>query len=75
MVVQNAHFLKNEALNKNIKIFGGLERPLTDAPPAFFTDVYRIQGLGPIIPKENVPKEEMENFFEVIPLIEQYKDE
>ena len=32
-------------------------------------------GLGPIIPKVNVTNGEMENFFEVIPLIEQYKDE
>ncbi len=75
MAVQNAHFLKNETRNRNIKIFGGSERPLTGAPPAFFTEVHGKQGLGPIIPNGNVTNGEMENFFEVIPLIEQYKDE
>ncbi|EOP14760.1 hypothetical protein ICS_00422 [Bacillus cereus BAG2O-3] len=62
MAVQNAHLLKNEAKDRNIKIFGGSERPLTDAPPAFFTDVNGKQGLGPIIPKGNVTNGEMENF-------------
>ncbi|EJQ41568.1 hypothetical protein IEI_05229 [Bacillus wiedmannii] len=75
MAVQNAHFLKSEAKDRNIKIFGGSERPLTGAPPAFFTEVHGKQGLGPIIPKGHVTNGEMENFFEVIPLIEQYKDE
>lgn len=74
MAVENAHFLTNEVEGRNIKIFGGSERPITGAPPAFFTDVHGKQGLGPIIPKENVTNEEMENFFEVIPLIEQYKN-
>ena len=44
-------------------------------PHLLFTDVHGKQGLGPIIPKGNVTNGEMENFFEVIPLIEQYKDE
>ncbi len=43
-------------------------------PHLRFTDVHGKQGLGPIIPKVNVTNGEMENF-EVIPLIEQYKDE
>ena len=44
-------------------------------PRLLFTDVHGKQGLGPIIPNGNVTNGEMENFFEVIPLIEQYKDE
>ena len=74
MAVQNAHFLTNETRNRNIKIFGGSERPLTGAC-LLFTEVHGKQGLGPIIPNGNVTNGEMENFFEVIPLIEQYKDE
>lgn len=35
MAVENAHFFNNETKNRNIKIFGGSERPLTGAPPAF----------------------------------------
>ena len=35
MAVENAHFLTNEVKDRNIKIFGGSERPLTGAPPAF----------------------------------------
>ena len=29
-------FFNNETKNRNIKIFGGSERPLTGAPPAFY---------------------------------------
>ena len=36
MAVENAHFLTNEVKDRNIKIFGGSERPLTGAPPAFY---------------------------------------
>ncbi|MEA1010282.1 MULTISPECIES: nucleoside hydrolase [Bacillus cereus group] len=75
MAVQNAHFLKQKSKNRDIKIFGGSERPLNGSPPAFFTDVHGKEGLGPIIPNEKLQNGEMENFFEVIPLIEQYKDE
>lgn len=35
MAVENAHFLTNEVEGRNIKIFGGSERPITGAPPAF----------------------------------------
>ncbi|MDM5196096.1 nucleoside hydrolase [Bacillus hominis] len=75
MAVQNAHFLKQKSRNRDIKIFGGSERPLNGGPPAFFTNIHGKEGLGPIIPNEKLQNGEMENFFEVIPLIEQYKDE
>ena len=51
----------NETKNRNIKIFGGSERPL-QVPHLRFTDVHGKQGLGPIIPKVNVTNGEMENF-------------
>ncbi|MGH0431252.1 nucleoside hydrolase [Bacillus hominis] len=75
MAVQNAHFLKQKSKNGDIKIFGGSEHPLNGGPPAFFTNIHGKEGLGPIIPNEKLQNGEMENFFEVIPLIEQYKDE
>lgn len=46
MAVQNAHFLTNETRNRNIKIFGGSERPLTGAPPAFLQKYTGNKGLG-----------------------------
>lgn len=73
MAVENAHFLTNEVEGRNIKIFGGSERPITGAPPAFFTDVHGKQGLGPIIPKENVTNEEMENFLKLFLLLNSIK--
>ena len=52
-----------------------VQNALLLVPRLLFTDVHGKQGLGPIIPNGNVTNGEMENFFEVIPLIEQYKDE
>ncbi|KWU67411.1 nucleoside hydrolase [Bacillus mycoides] len=75
MAVQNAHFLKQKSRNRDMKIFGGSDRPLNGGPPAFFTNIHGKEGLGPIIQNEKLQNGEMENFFEVIPLIERYKDE
>ena len=52
-----------------------VQNALLLVPRLLFTEVHGKQGLGPIIPNGNVTNGEMENFFEVIPLIEQYKDE
>lgn len=41
MAVQNAHFLKHETKNRNIKVFGGSEQPLTGAPPRFLYECTR----------------------------------
>lgn len=73
MAVENAHFFNNETKNRNIKIFGGSERPLTGLTPAFFTDVHGKQGLGPIIPKVNVTNGEMENFLKSFLLLNSIK--
>ena len=51
----------NETKNRNIKIFGGSERPLTGAPPAFYGCTWKT-GARSIIPKVNVTNGEMENF-------------
>ncbi len=51
MAVQNAHFLKNETMNRNIKIFGGSERPLTGAPPAFLPMYMGNKGSGQLFQK------------------------
>lgn len=75
MVVENVYFFNNEIKNRNIKIFGGLECFFIGVLFVFFMDVYGKQGFGLIILKVNVINGEMENFFEVIFFIEQYKDE
>lgn len=73
MVSTKCSFFNNETKNRNIKIFGGSERPLTGAPPAFFTDVHGKQGLVPIIPKVNVTNGEMENFLKLFLLLSSIK--
>ncbi|HEK9101333.1 TPA: nucleoside hydrolase [Bacillus pseudomycoides] len=75
MAVENTLFLQDKVGDTNIKIFGGATRPLTSGNPDFFTDVHGIHGLGPIIPEESLTNGQMENFLEVINLINNYKDE
>ncbi|MED1058722.1 nucleoside hydrolase [Bacillus mycoides] len=75
MAVENAQFLKQKAKNTDIKIFGGAERPLTSNPATFFTEVHGEHGLGNMMPQGPFQHEEMENFFEVIPLIQKHKED
>lgn len=57
MAVQNAHFLKQKSRNRDMKIFGGSDRPLNGGPPAFFTNIHGKEGLGPIIPMKSYKTE------------------
>ena len=63
MAVQNAHFLKQKSRNRDMKIFGGSDRPLNGGPPAFFTNIHGKEGLGPIHPKGKVTKRRNGEFF------------
>lgn len=45
ITVQNAHFLKQKSRNRDMKIFGGSDRPLNGGPPAFFTNIHGKEGL------------------------------
>lgn len=72
---KNLYYLIHEVGGIPIPLIGGAESPLTSAVPTFYPEVHGVHGLGPIIPKENKNAKKLENFFEVVKLIQRYKDE
>ena len=72
--VANVHYLgKTFNFPDEVKIIGGAEVPMTGEQPTFYPEVHGVYGLGPIEPGnyEGV----IENFFEIVSLIEQYENE
>lgn len=59
---------------KGIPVILGAEVPLTGEQPTYYPEIYGERGLGPIIPNED-PEIKIENFWEIIKIIEKYKDE
>lgn len=59
---------------ENIPIVRGAEVPMTGEPPTFYPEIHGPHGLGPIIPDNNQVLN-IENFHEIIKIIETYKDE
>lgn len=59
---------------ENIPIIRGAEVPMTGEPPIFYPEIHGPHGLGPIIPNNN-PGLIIENFHEIVKIIETYKDE
>lgn len=70
---RNVRYVLQRMGRVDIKIFGGAERPMTGEVPTFYPEVHGPFGLGPINP--GLEPKELENFFEVINLIEKYKNE
>lgn len=70
----NVRFLLKEVGRMDIPLIGGAEKPMTGEVPIFYPDVHGPGGLGPIDPP-NIQAEPLENFFEVINVIEKYQDE
>lgn len=70
---RNVRFLLKRSGKEDIKVFGGAENPMTGDVPTFYPEIHGTFGLGPIDPGLNF--ESLENFCEVIDLIEQYKNE
>lgn len=56
-----------------VRIIGGAENPMTGEQPIFYPEVHGVYGLGPIEPGTNGGV--IENFFEIVNIIEEYKDE
>ncbi|WP_347552756.1 nucleoside hydrolase [Pseudalkalibacillus hwajinpoensis] len=71
---ENVRYLLKEAGRVDIPVIGGAEKPMTGEVPIFYPDVHGPHGLGPIKPPP-ATSEPLENFFEVIKLIEQYEGE
>ena len=59
---------------ENIPVIRGAEVPMTGEPPTFYPEIHGPHGLGPIIPNNN-PGLIIENFHEIVKIIETYKDE
>lgn len=59
---------------KGIPVILGAEVPLTGEQPTYYPEIHGEHGLGPIIPNEDY-KLKIENFFEIVNIIEKYKDE
>ena len=70
---RNVRFLLKKFGKEYIKVYGGAEKPMTGESPTFYPEVHGPFGLGPIDP--GLQFENLENFFDVINVIEQYKNE
>ncbi|XZF74495.1 nucleoside hydrolase [Bacillus sp. AL-1R] len=70
---RNVRFLLKRSKKENVKVFGGAENPMTGEIPTYYPDIHGPFGLGPIDP--GLKFENLENFYEVTKLIEQYKHE
>ncbi len=69
---RNVRFLLKRSGKEYIKVYGGAEKPMTGEIPTYYLDIHGPFGLGPIDP--GLKLENLENFCEVINLIEQHKD-
>lgn len=73
--VSNIYYLmKLFDFPKGIPVIRGAEVPLTGEQPTFYPEIHGEHGLGPIIPDDDDPLK-IENFLEIVRIIETYKDE
>ncbi|TKD72071.1 nucleoside hydrolase [Pseudalkalibacillus hwajinpoensis] len=70
---RNVRYLLEKIGRTDIPVMGGAEKPMTGEVPVFYPDVHGPQGLGPISPPP-ANALALENFFEVIGIIEKYSD-
>lgn len=71
--IRNVRFLLKSVGKEYIKVFGGADKPMTADVTTFYPEVHGQFGLGPIQPQLELAK--FENFFDIIELIEKYKNE
>ncbi|WP_028785201.1 nucleoside hydrolase [Thalassobacillus devorans] len=72
--VSSVHYLLELFdLKGKIRVIGGAETPMTGEQPTFYPEIHGKYGLGPIIP--GVYEGVIENFFEIVRLIEKYENE
>ncbi|WP_226666737.1 nucleoside hydrolase [Metabacillus litoralis] len=72
----SATYLQKLTNLTHIPIIGGAERPLTGELPTYFPEIHGEYGLGPITPDiPTTQTTEFENFYEILKIISQYKDE
>ncbi|MGG2073809.1 nucleoside hydrolase [Lysinibacillus irui] len=59
---------------QGIPVILGAEVPLTGEQPTYYPEIHGQRGLGPIVPNDD-HELKIENFFEIVNIIERYKDE
>lgn len=73
--VSNIHYLiRLFNFPRAIPVIRGAEVPLTGEQPTFYPEIHGEHGLGPIIPNDN-QEIKIENFLEIVNIIQQYKDD
>ncbi|MBP2241244.1 purine nucleosidase [Cytobacillus eiseniae] len=73
--LKNAAFLQSLTGTDIIPTFGGAGLPLTGVKPPYYPEVHGFEGLGPFDSGMEVNPNIFENFNEIVPLIEQYKND
>ncbi|GAA0589302.1 nucleoside hydrolase [Virgibacillus siamensis] len=72
----NVNYIRNLLdIEEDIQVIGGAQHPMTGENPAYFPEIHGEYGLGPIIPPEAEENGIVENFFEVVDIIKEYKDD
>ncbi|MCM3717611.1 nucleoside hydrolase [Fictibacillus phosphorivorans] len=72
--IANVHYIaKLFHFPQDVKTIGGAEVPMTGEQPKFYPEVHGEYGLGPIVP--GLYEGVIENFFEIVNLINQYENE
>lgn len=73
--VSNIYYLlKMFHFPERISVIRGAEVPLTGEQPTFYPEIHGEHGLGPIIPNDD-HELKIENFLEIVKIIEKYKDD
>ncbi|CAG9606394.1 nucleoside hydrolase [Pseudoneobacillus rhizosphaerae] len=77
MTLRNIIYLIRLFNMPEVKVILGAEKPMTGEEPTFYPEVHGVHGLGPIIPSpmQNLEVTLTENFYEIVNLINQYKEE
>ncbi|WP_164668161.1 nucleoside hydrolase [Virgibacillus doumboii] len=72
----NVHYVRSILTNtEEIKVIGGAEIPMTGETPVFYPEIHGEYGLGPISPPQVENGDIIENFFQIIDIIDQYQGE
>ncbi|MCZ8537456.1 nucleoside hydrolase [Paenisporosarcina quisquiliarum] len=72
--ISNIHYIFNLfEFPKDIPVILGADVPLTGEQPTYYPEIHGEHGLGPIIPNNRV--QVVENFYEIVKIIEQHRDE
>lgn len=74
--VANVNYIKDLfEIPETLPVISGAELPMTGEKPTFFPEIHGEYGLGPIKPPVDPEANGIENFFEIVKIIEKYQDD